>query len=156
MLAQFSTKFRPKKLTWPQLLELFKKARIFEGKVSQKLITLYKASDGFSVFNQIYLKVNGAVSIVDDLIYNSNTKKWILNESKFGTTNQLTKNQKIIQDAIKGLKSLEIRTARDLYDEFGNLIAKQGDKIKVDEILRSHSVNGSITNETIKTTWKKQ
>ena len=99
---------------------------------------------------QVYLKVDGVVSVADNLIYNSGTKKWILNESKYGISNTLSKNQKIIQDAIKAVKRIEIRTATNLTLNIG-----QGSFIEISEILRSHSINGSIIFDTIQSIWKK-
>ncbi|MFT7898753.1 hypothetical protein VBY74_02100 [Tenacibaculum ascidiaceicola] len=155
LLAQYATKTRPAKLTWPEVLQLFKKARIFEKNVSLHLKTIYKASDGFSVFNQIYLKYNGVVSVVDDLIYNSKTGQFILNESKYGVHNKLTKNQKYIQDAIKAGKSIEVRTQKGLIDINGKIIARAGTTINITEILRAHSINGVIDMNTLKLIWKK-
>ncbi|KAF9657626.1 MULTISPECIES: hypothetical protein [Tenacibaculum] len=155
LLAQYAAKTRPAKLTWPEILQLFKKARIFEKNVSSHLKTIYKVSDGYSVFNQVYLKYNGVVSIVDDLIYNSKTGKFLLNESKYGVHNKLTKNQKYIQDAIKAGKSIEVRSKGLFKDVNGEVIFGQGSLIKVSEILRAHSVNGVIDINTLKTLWKK-
>lgn len=155
LLAQYATKTRPAKLTWPEILQLFTKARIFEKNVSSHLKTIYKVSDGYSVFNQVYLKYNGVVSVVDDLIYNSKTRQFILNESKYGVHNKLTKNQKYIQDAIKAGKSIEVRSKGPFKDVNGEVVFGQSSLIKVSEILRAHSVNGVIDINTLKTLWKK-
>ncbi|NVK09919.1 MAG: hypothetical protein HWD89_12780 [Tenacibaculum sp.] len=155
LLAQYATKTRPAKLTWPEILQLFTKARIFEKNVSSHLKTIYKVSDGYSVFNQVYLKYNGVVSVVDDLIYNSKTRQFILNESKYGVHNKLTKNQKYIQDAIKAGKSIEVRSKGPFKDINGEVVFGQSSLIKVSEILRAHSVNGVIDINTLKTLWKK-
>lgn len=151
LLAEYLPKLtRPTKLTWPELLQLFRKAKDFENAITNRLKSLYSASNGNTVFMQVYLKVDGVVSVADNLIYNSNTNKWILNESKYGLSNTLSKNQKIIQDAIKAGKRIEIRTARSLTSTIG-----QGSFIEISEILRSHSINGSIIFDTIQSIWKK-
>ena len=153
MLGQYASKARPAKLTWPQLLALFKKAREFEKLVSRHLKTVFKAEEGFSITSQVYLKVDGVVSIADDVIYNSKTKQFILNETKYGVSNTLRKNQKIIENAIKAGKELEIRSVQGIEDAAGTVVRTQGQKIKITKILRSNSVDGIITNNTIKTTW---
>ncbi|MFL0106239.1 hypothetical protein [Tenacibaculum maritimum] len=155
LLAQYAAKAKPGRLTWPELLQLFKKARAFEELIDGHLKTIYKISDGYSVFNQVYLKYNGVVSIVDNLIYNNKTRQFILNETKYGIHNVLTKNQKYIQDAIKAGKKIEVRTRKELKDINGNIIAEVGDLINITEILRGHSINGVIDLNTLKTLWKK-
>lgn len=155
LLAQYASKAKPGKLTWPQVMNLFLKGRIFEQYVSSHLKTLYKSSNGYSVFNQVYLKVDGVVSIVDDLIYNTNTKKFILNETKYGIHNVLSKNQRILQNAIKAGRKIEVRTQKKLISDTGELIAEAGDLINITEILRAHSISGVIDVNTLKTLWKK-
>ena len=153
VLEQYVSKTRPTKLTWSQLLVLFKEAREFERLVSKHLKTIYKAEDGFSVTSQVYLKVDDVMSIADDIIYNSKTNQFILNETKYGVTNTLRKNQQVIENAIKAGKEIEIRSVGGIRDATNNVIATQGQKIKISKILRSHSVDGKITINTIKTTW---
>ena len=135
------------------MLVLFKEAREFENIVSRHLKTIFKAEDGFSVTSQVYLKVDGVMSIADDIIYNSKTNQFILNETKYGVTNTLRKNQQVIENAIKAGKEIEIRSVGGIRDATNNVIATQGQKIKISKILRSHSVDGKITINTIKTTW---
>ncbi|WP_439182738.1 hypothetical protein [Carboxylicivirga taeanensis] len=134
------------------VLKKFKLADDFEKLVSKHLRTVFKAEDGFSVTSQVYLKVDGVTSIADDIIYNSKTNQFILNETKYGVSNILSKNQKIIEDAVKAGKKLEIRTVEDFIVN-GKVIFSQGDKITISRMLRSHSVEGIITNNTIKTIW---
>ncbi|WP_286812296.1 MULTISPECIES: hypothetical protein [unclassified Maribacter] len=151
-LARYASKSSPAKLTWPQLFELFRKARAFEKAVSNHLASLYSKVNGYKVFSQVYVKVDGAISIVDDLIYNTTTRKWILNETKYGVGNTLSRNQEIIQNAIKNGKKIEIRSKEALIPgQIG-----QGSYITISEILRSHSINGSIIFDTVKSTWKSQ
>ncbi|MEM7487429.1 MAG: hypothetical protein AAF348_19660, partial [Bacteroidota bacterium] len=149
-LSRYAGKKRPTRLTWPEVLELFRRARDFENAVSQYLNTLYTTQSGFKTFSQVYLKVDGVVSIADDLIYNTNTRKWILNESKFGVHNTLSRNQQIIQDAIIAGKNIEIRSTGQLVPG-----VSQGSFIQFSEILRSHSVNGNIIFDTVKSIWKR-
>jgi hypothetical protein len=75
------------KISWPELLALFKKAIEFQKAITAKLKLLYKSSDGWIHIAQIYLKFDKTVSIADDLLFNKKTKKMILNESKYGKTN---------------------------------------------------------------------
>ncbi|WP_028890335.1 hypothetical protein [Tenacibaculum ovolyticum] len=157
LLAQYASKAKPGKLTWPQVMNLFLKGRVFEQYVSSHLKTIYKSSNGYSVFNQVYLKVDGVVSIVDDLIYNTNTKKFILNETKYGIHNVLSKNQRILQNAIKAGRKIEVRSKGPFIDVNGKTIdlLKQGESIGISEILRSHNLSGIIDANTLKTIWKK-
>jgi len=142
---------RGSKMTWPQLLVLFQKARAFEATISQYLIKLYPAEQGYKVFRQVYLKVDGVTSIADDLIYNTKADRFILNETKYGTSNTLRKNQNILQDAIKQGKEIEIRSAQGIE----GTKYKLSSKIKIDEIIHSHSIDGTITNNTVQAVWKK-
>lgn len=118
------------------------------------MATIYKASEGYTIVRQVYLKVDGVISIADDIIYNSKTGKVILNESKYGTKNLLRKNQKIIEDAIKAGKLIEIRSVGDVIIE-GRTVLFQGGKVEISKILRSHSIEGIITKNTVKTLWMK-
>lgn len=65
----------------------------------------------------------------------------------------LTKNQKVIEDAIKAGKLIEIRSLKGIRESTGKVVKSQGDKIIISKILRSHSLDGTITSETIKTIW---
>lgn len=152
MLGEYASKARPAKLTWTEFLALFKKAREFERLVSKHLKTIFKAEEGFSVTSQVFVKVDGVMSIADDIIYNSKTNQFILNETKYGVTNALRRNQKVIEDAVKAGKQLEIRTAEDFIVN-GKVIFSQSDKITISKIIRSHSVDGTITSNTVKTIW---
>ena len=114
---------------------------------------MFKAEEGFSVTSQVYLKVDGVMSIADDIIYNSKTKQFILNETKYGVSNTLRKNQQFIENAIKAGKEIEIRSLEGIRDATNKVVATQGQKIKISKILRSNSVDGTITSNTIKTTW---
>ena len=62
-----------------------------------------------------------------------------------------------IEKAIKNGEKLEIRTSDELLEKAGlpKDIFYQGNKIIIDEILRSHSINGTIDGKTIKSIWKK-
>jgi len=141
------------KMTWPQVLALFQKARAFESSITQHLMKLYPVEQGYKVFRQVYLKVDGVTSIVDDLIYNTKTNKFILNETKYGASNTLRKNQKVLQDAIKQGKEIEIKSVRGL----DGTPYKYTDKITtIEEIIRSYSIDGTITNNTVQTIWKKK
>jgi hypothetical protein len=82
------------KLTWAEVVVLFQKARTFETSISQYLLKLYPVEKGYHAVRQVYLKVDGVTSIADDLIYNTNTRQFILNETKYGASNTLRKNQK--------------------------------------------------------------
>ena len=94
----------------------------------------------------------GVISIADNLIYNSRTGKFILNETKYGVSNTLRRNQKVLEDAVKAGKQVEIRTTTDKLSHG----LKQGDRIStIEKIVRSHSIDGTITNNTIKTIWTK-
>ena len=140
------------KLTWQQVLVLFKQSRQFEALVHQHLLKLYPVEQGYKIFQQVYLKVDGVMSIADDLIYNTTTGKFILNETKYGVSNTLRKNQRIMQEAIKQGKEIEIRSTKGL-DGTG---FKYTDKITtIEKILRSNSIDGTITNNTIQTIWTK-
>jgi hypothetical protein len=145
-----------KKLTWAEILELFKKALVFEANITKELLKKYPIAEGYIHVSRLYLKVNNVVSIADNCIYNTITEKWILNETKYGIRNALRRNQQVIENTIKKDGLLEIRTATEkLPKEFKNLSPKieQGSSIKISEILRSHSMNGKITSETIKSIW---
>lgn len=79
-----------------------------------------------------------------------------MNETKYGITNTLRKNQKVIENAIKANGFVEIRTVTNKLPEKiiknpYNIV--QGSNIKISKILRSHSMDGKITSETIKSTW---
>ncbi len=152
MLGEYATKLQPVKLTWPQLLVLFRKAKQFEALVTNHLKTLYPIEQGYTILKQVYVKVDGVMSVADNIIYNSKTGQFILNETKYGVSNTLRKNQKIIQDAIKAGKEIEIRTVQ-LLDESGNIIRTQSDRIKVFKILRSNSIDGTINTKTVTTIW---
>jgi hypothetical protein len=149
MVGEYASKLRPVKLTWPQLLELFRKARQFEALVTTHLKTLYPVQQGYTVLKQVYIKVDGVMSIADNIIYNSKTGQFILNETKYGATNLLRKNQQIIQDAIKAGKKIEIRSANGIPP--ANVL--QGGEITISKIIRSNSIDGTITANTVKTIW---
>ncbi len=153
MVGEYASKLRPVKLTWPQLLELFRKARQFEALVTTHLKTLYPIQQGYTVLKQVYVKVDGVMSIADNIIYNSKTGQFILNETKYGATNLLRKNQKVIQDAIKAGKEIEIRSIQGIRDSAGTLVKSQGQTIKVTKIIRSNSIDGTISTNTITTIW---
>jgi len=153
LLVEYATKTRPQKLSWPAILELFKKGKEFERLMSRHFREIYPAKNGYSITNQVYLKVDGVVSVADDIIYNSNTGQFILNETKYGITNTLRKNQKIIEDAIKAGEEIEVRSINGIRDASNNIVRFQGSKIKINKILRSHSIDGKISNNTIKTIW---
>jgi hypothetical protein len=89
------------------------------------------------------------MSIADNIIYNSKTGQFILNETKYGASNLLRKNQQVIEDAIKAGKKLEVRSAN------GMPAAKvlQGGEITISKIIRSNSIDGTITTNTVKTIW---
>jgi len=148
-LEEYAAKTRPSKLTWPELIELFKKAKAFETAVTNHLKSLYPVSEGYTVLKQIFVKVDGVVSIADNIIYNSKTGQFILNETKYGITNMLRKNQKIIEDAVKAGKKIEIRSVSGI--EPANVL--QGGKITISKVIRSHSIDGTITSSTVKTMW---
>ncbi|WP_395043102.1 hypothetical protein [Flavobacterium sp.] len=143
-------------LTWTEILIIFVKALKFEAKITQELLKKYPLTDGYIHITRLYLKVNNVVSIADNCIFNTNTGKWILNETKYGIANKLRKNQQVIENAIKAHGFLEIRTVTNklpkIIQEPPYNIA-QGSSIKISEILRSHSMDVKITNETIKSTW---
>lgn len=113
---------------------------------------MYPASEGYTVLKQIYVKIDGVVSIADNIIYNSKAGQFILNETKYGITNTLRKNQQIIENAVKAGKQLEIRSSERLVIN-GRVIYSQGDKIAISKILRCHSIDGTITTNTVKTIW---
>ena len=69
---------------------------------------------------------------------NNNKGQFILNETKYGATNLLRKNQKVIQDAIKAGKEIEIRSIQGIRDSAGTLVKSQGQTIKVTKIIRSN------------------
>jgi hypothetical protein len=152
-LLEYSAKTAPR-LSWTEVLALFEKARQFEIVISQHLKTIYTIENGYHVVRQVYFKVDGVMSIADDLIYNTNTGKFILNETKYGASNTLRKNQKVLQDAIKQGRKVEVRTTEELIIN-GKRIYKQGSEIEISEIIRSHSIDGTITNNTIQTLWTK-
>jgi|GEM_PF-6425280 len=149
MLGEFASKLRPARLTWPQLLEFFRKAKQFEAQVTSHLKTLYPIDQGFTMVNQVYLKVNGITSIADNIIYNSKTGQFILNETKYGVTNLLRKNQRLLQDAIKSGKKIEVRSVNGIPAAR----VLQGSQITISKILRSNSIDGTITANTVKTIW---
>jgi hypothetical protein len=91
------------------------------------------------------------MSIADDLIYNKNTNQFILNETKYGASNTLRKNQKVLQDAIKSGKEIEVRSIKGIE----GTRYKQSDKIIINEIIHSNSIDGTMTNNTIQSIWKK-
>ena len=68
-------------------------------------------------------------------------------------SNTLRKNQKVLQDAVKQGKKIEIRS--DAIEGLKKLGFTQKTEITISEILRSHSLDGTITNNTIQTIWKK-
>ncbi|WP_396193372.1 hypothetical protein [Flavobacterium sp.] len=141
-------------LTWSEILVIFVKALKFEAKITQELLKKYPIADGYIHISRLYLKVNNVVSIADNCIFNTNTGKWILNETKYGIANKLRKNQQTIENAIKADGFLEIRTATRKLEEAGlPAVIEQGTPIKISEILRSHSMDGKIINTTIQTTW---
>ena len=74
-----------------------------------------------------------------------------MNETKYGVSNTLRKNQKVLQDAIKAGKEIEVRSV----DGIKGTIYKYKDKITISEILHSNSIDGTITNNTVQTIWKK-
>jgi hypothetical protein len=153
VLLEYLPKTRPARLTWPQLFQLFQKAKQFELAITNHLKnSLFKIADGYHVIRQVYIKVDGVISIADDIIYNSNTGKFFLNETKYGISNTLRKNQQIIENAVKAGKRLEIRTAED-FRVNGRVIFSQSDKITISKIIRSHSIDGTITSNTVKTIW---
>jgi hypothetical protein len=142
------------KLTWPELLELFKKAKLFETNVSKVLLSKFTRAKGYIVFNQVYLKdpITGLISVADNIIYNNKTNKWILNESKFGISNTLTKNQKAIEDAIKAGNPIELRTVDGL--DLGNFgIIKQSSKLQFEGVIRSNSSTVEITSSIFEKIW---
>lgn len=143
-----------KKLTMKEVLVLFAKALEFENIVTKELLKKYPASQGYSIISRLYLKFGKVTTIADNVIYNSKTGKFILNETKYGVSNKLRKNQKIIEDAIKAGEQLEVRSSRNNLNGFAKL--KQGDEIKISKILRSHSIDGKITQQTIQEIWSRQ
>jgi hypothetical protein len=142
------------KFPWAEVLVLFQKARAFETSITQHLMKLYLVEKGYHVIQQVYLKVDGITSIADNLIYNTKTGQFILNETKYGASNTLRKNQKILQDAIKQGKKIEVRSVQELRID-GKLIYGQSTEITISEIIRAHSIDGTIVNNTIQTIWKK-
>ena len=64
----------------------------------------------------------------------------------------LCTNQKVLQDAIKQGKKIEVRSVTKKVEELG---LTQGNEITISEIIRSHSIDGTITNNTVQTIWKK-
>lgn len=141
-------------ITWAELLVIFKRALEFEARITQQLLKKFPISQNYLHIERLYLKVNGAVSVADNCIYNTNTKQWMLNETKYGISNVLTKNQQVIDRAIKAGVELEIRSASETLMRAG-IPYKQGDQILISEIYRSHSWDGIIKEETIKLMWKK-
>ncbi len=143
-------------ITWPELLALFDKALKFERMVTQELLKKYPVSQGYIHIERLYLRVNNVTSIADNCIYNTNTGKWILNETKFGISNKLRTNQYKIDRAIRGGAVLEIRSSNTVIPEaLRNLNPPilQGSQIQISEILRSHGMELKILPETIKTEW---
>lgn len=114
---------------------------------------MFPVSEGYTVLKQIYVKVDGVISIADNIIYNSKTGQFILNETKYGITNTLRKNQQIIEDAVKAGKELEIRTADGIRDGANKIVKTQGQSITITKVLRSNSADGTITSSTVKTIW---
>lgn len=153
VLEEYAVKTRPKRLTLSEVIQNFKKGKAFELPLTNHLKTLYPTSEGYTVLRQIYVKVDGVMSVADNIIYNSKTGQFILNETKYGVTNTLRKNQKIIEDAVKAGKDLEIRSLDGIKDFSNNVIKLQGDKIKIVKVLRSNSIDGTITSGTVKTIW---
>ncbi len=141
-----------RKVSWSELLELFKRAKNFESRVTEHLKILYPIEEGYVHIRQLYLKVDGVTSIADNIIFNPKTGQFILNETKYGTTNTLTKNQNILNKAIREGKKIEIRSQEGIIIN-NNVIYRQGDRILINKILRSNSVNGIIDNTTIKSIW---
>ena len=143
--------------TWAEILIIFKKALEFEALITKELLKKYPIAEGYIHISRLYLYANNVVSIADNCIFNTNTGKWILNETKYGIWNRLRKNQQTIENAIKADGFLEIRTVTDKLKVFEDALPnlEQGSSIKVSEILRSHSIDGKITSETIKSTWPK-
>lgn len=108
--------------------------------------------EGYVHIRQLHLKVDGVTSIADNLIFNSKTGQFILNETKYGVTNTLTKNQNILDKAIRVGKKVEVRTKEGIIIN-NNIVFRQGDKILINKILRSNSVDGVINSTTIKLIW---
>ncbi len=134
------------------MLVLFRKAKQFEALVTSHLKTLYPIEQGYTILKQVYVKVDGVMSIADNIIYNSKTKQFILNETKYGASNLLRKNQQIIQDAIKVGKPIEIRSAEEVVIN-GERVLYQSRQIRVSKVIRSNSIDGTITSGTVKTIW---
>jgi hypothetical protein len=153
-LAEYASKTAPK-MSWTQLRAFFQQARQFEALISQHFMKLYPAEQGYHLVRQVYLKVDGVMSIADDLIFNTKNQKFILNETKYGASNTLRKNQKVLQDAIKQGKKVEVRSVKPLEIN-GKTIYSQKTEITISEIIRSNSIDGTITNNTVQSIWKKQ
>lgn len=143
--------------TWAEILIIFKKALEFEALITKELLKKYPIAEGYIHISRLYLYANNVVSIADNCIFNTNTSKWILNETKYGIWNRLRKNQQTIENVIKANGFLEIRTVTDKLKVFEDALPnlEQGSSIKISEILRSHSMDGKITSETIKSIWTK-
>lgn len=140
------------KMSWKELLELFKKAKNFESRITDHLKTLYPVEEGYIHIRQLYLKVDGVTSVADNVIFNSKTGQFILNETQYGVTNTLTKNQNILDKAIRAGKKVEIRSKEGIIVN-NNVIYRQSDKILINKILRSNSVDGIISSTTTKSIW---
>ncbi len=129
-----------KKLSWPELKELWRKAKEYEANVTD----YYKKTGQYDVYTQVYLKSpDGTVSVIDNLLRDKKTGQILLSETKFGKGNKLTTNQKKIHDLItstKGEVELEIRSGKEssVFQDFPT-----GFKIKVDKIERVNSLDGS-------------
>lgn len=143
------------KMTLPELFALFAKAIKFERMVTEKLLELYPKSQGYIHIPHLYLSVNGVVSIADNCIYNTNTEKWILNESKFGVGNTLRTNQAVIQNAIKANAPIKVKSTKKWLKDLGisPKVVEYDRSIKFDKILRSNNTELKITAETIKQDW---
>ncbi len=129
-----------KKLSWPELKELWRKAKEYEANVTD----YYKKKGQYDVYTQVYLKSpDGTVSVIDNLLRDKKTGQILLSETKFGKGNKLTTNEKKIHDLItstKGEVELEIRSGKEssVFQDFPT-----GFKIKVDKIERVNSLDGS-------------
>jgi hypothetical protein len=64
------------------------------------------------------------------------------------------KIKKILQDAIKQGKKIEVRSVNPLEIN-GKVIYSQKTEITISEIIHSNSIDGVITNNTVKSIWKK-
>jgi hypothetical protein len=103
--------------TWAEILIIFKKALEFEALITKELLKKYPIAEGYIHISRLYLYANNVVSIADNCIFNTNTQKWILNETKYGIWNKLRKNQEVIDRAIRADGLLEIRSISDRIPE---------------------------------------